>query len=63
MARLVITATANPQDYYEGAEPRDLRIRRVLLPDQMAEAVKFAETCCREGYAVIITLYRGEEDG
>ena len=63
MERLLITATHNPQDYYEGIEPWDLRYKRVLMPEQMIEAVMFASKCCKEGYTVIITLDRGEEDG
>lgn len=57
-----LTATANPQEYFEGAEPKDLRICVQYSIKQFAQAVKFAEQCCLEGYTVILTWER-DPDG
>lgn len=62
MAHIKLTATANPQDYFEGTEPKDLRIYVQYSMNQFPQAVKFAERCCLEGYTVLLTMER-DPDG
>lgn len=63
MAFIKLTATANPQDYFEGGDAADLRVERIYNADDFQEAVRFAERCCLDGYTVILTYERGEVSG
>jgi len=49
-----LVATANPQDYYTGGEPEDLRVTRVF--NTLADAMEWEEHYAREGYTVCVTF-------
>lgn len=53
-----LVATANPQDYYTGGEPEDLRVTRVF--NTLADSVKWQEHYTREGYIVCVAFEADE---
>ena len=60
MCFVKLIATANPQDYYEGAECDDLRTIKILHWWQIISAVRFVFQAHRDGYTVIIPQGRME---
>ena len=53
MLCIKLIATANPQDYYEGAECEDLRIIKFLHWWQVIKIVRFCLWAHHAGYTVI----------